>query len=135
MYYVKKRFEISAAHQLDLNYRSKCEHLHGHNWIVTVECKSATLDENGMVVDFTRIKELVMDKLDHTVLNDVLNFNPTAENIAKWIVDTVPNCFRCEVQESEDNIAIYEADLPQEYKLDIEGLEQLAPLFGRRRLL
>lgn len=46
--------------------------------------------------------------MDHQNLNDVFDFNPTAENIAKWICDTVPNCVRAEVQESEGNVAIYE---------------------------
>jgi 6-pyruvoyltetrahydropterin/6-carboxytetrahydropterin synthase len=111
MYYVKKRIEISAAHRLDLSYPSKCSAIHGHNWIITVECRSHKLNSDGMVTDFTLIKEMVTDRLDHTVLNDVLPFNPTAENIARWIVDTVPNCFRCEVQESEGNSAIYETDI------------------------
>ncbi len=110
MYYVKKRFEISAAHSLALDYKSKCTRLHGHNWIVTVECKAKELNSNGMVVDFTHIKELVMDRLDHAVINDVIPGNPTAENIARWVVDNVPHCFRCEVQESEGNTAIYEKD-------------------------
>ena len=108
---VKKRIEISAAHRLDLSYPSKCSAIHGHNWIITVECRSHKLNSDGMVTDFTLIKEMVTDRLDHTVLNDVLPFNPTAENIARWIVDTVPNCFRCEVQESEGNSAIYETDI------------------------
>lgn len=99
--------EISAAHRLDLSYPSKCCNLHGHNWIITVECKAEQLNSDGMVTDFTLIKQLVERKLDHAVLNDVLPFNPTAENIARWIVDNVPNCFKCEVQESEGNSAIY----------------------------
>lgn len=110
MYYVKKRLEISAAHRLSLSYESKCTELHGHNWIVSVECKSETLNKDGMVTDFTHVKEMVQKRLDHTVLNDIFPFNPTAENIAKWIVDTVPNAYRCEVQESEGNTAIYERD-------------------------
>ena len=110
MYYVKKRFEISAAHCLELSYESKCTNIHGHNWIITVECKSKELNKDGMVTDFTHIKNLVKDKLDHSMINDIIQVNPTAENIAKWIVDHVPNCWRCEVQESEGNSAAYEKD-------------------------
>lgn len=108
MYYVKKTFDFSAAHRLCLDYESPCTRLHGHNWKVTVECKAGALDSNGMVVDFTVIKRTVIDRLDHRVLNEQLDFNPTAENIARWIVDTVPKCFRATVEESDGNTAIYE---------------------------
>ena len=108
MYYVKKTMEISAAHRLTLDYESKCTQLHGHNWLITVYCKSAELNANGMVVDFTIIKQMIKDRLDHQVLNDVLPCNPTAENIARWICEQIPHCYKAEVQESRGNLAAYE---------------------------
>ena len=56
----------------------------------------------GMVVDFTRIKEVVTEKLDHQNLNEVLPFNPTAENIARWVCRQIPQCYKVEVQESKE---------------------------------
>ena len=109
MYYVSKRIEISACHSLKLSYESKCTNMHGHNWIITVYCKAEELNQNGMVVDFTHIKERIHGYLDHGNLNELLPFNPTAENIARWVVDQIPQCYKASVQESEGNIAIYEA--------------------------
>lgn len=90
MYTVIKRMEISASHSLKLSYRSKCENLHGHNWIITVYCRSEVLNEDGMVVDFTHIKETVMGRLDHRNLNEVVSFNPTAENMHAGYVSKFP---------------------------------------------
>ncbi len=110
MYYVSKRIEVSGSHQLKLPYRSKCENLHGHNWIITIYCKAKELNSDGMVCDFSLIKQAIHDKLDHKNLNEVLPFNPTAENIAHWVVEQIPHCYKASVQESEGNIAIYEKD-------------------------
>ena len=119
MYTVTKRIEISAAHRLDLPYESKCENPHGHNWIIEVEVSSESLNISGMVVDFTLISKIVK-KLDHQNLNCILNFNPTAENIAQWIVNEIEteinkqklyhnniHVSKVTVQESEGNIACY----------------------------
>ena len=110
MYYVSKRLEISGAHAVNSCLEGYCEALHGHNWIVVVHCKAAELNEDGMVVDFTIIKKQIQDVLDHANLNEVLPFNPTAENIARWITEQIPCCYKVMVQESEGNVAMYAVD-------------------------
>ena len=106
MYYITKRLQISASHKLKLNYESKCSRLHGHNWNIVVHCKSEKLNENGMVVDFSEIKKKI-EVLDHANLNSILSFNPTAENIAKWITDQIPQCYKAEIEETSGNKVVY----------------------------
>lgn len=136
IYTVSKRMEISASHKLDLDYESPCQNLHGHNWIITVHCIGNSLNKNGMVIDFKKIKELIHDKLDHKYINDVIECNPTAENIGTWIIEEVnshlhsiyenrywkfqtyhdeiePICYKVEVQESEGNTATIYSDSPE----------------------
>ena len=110
MYTVIKRMEISASHSLRLSYPSKCENLHGHNWMITVYCRSKELNADGMVVDFSHIKRSVKSLLDHQNLNDILPFNPTAENIAFWVYEQIPTCFKVEVKDTVGNTAINEED-------------------------
>jgi len=110
MYYISKRFEIGFAHKLSLNYESKCRRLHGHNALITVYCRARELDENGMVVDFKQVSTLIKEKLDHQCANDLVPFNPTAENLARWICEQVPHCYKVSFQESEGNIAVYMRD-------------------------
>ncbi len=100
--------EVAGSHQLSLSYESKCSRLHGHNWTITVFLASAELNGDGMVVDFKTIKERVTDRLDHRNLNEVLPFNPTAENLAHWICEQIPCCYKVIVKETEDNTATYE---------------------------
>ena len=107
MYYLEKRLEVAGAHNLLLDYESKCSTIHGHNWIITVYCKTDELNQNGMVTDFSEIKKIVM-RLDHQNLNELVQFNPTAENIAEYLTNTIPNAYKVSVQESEGNIATYD---------------------------
>lgn len=67
MYYIKKSFEISASHHLKLSYQSKCSNVHGHNWHITIYCKSRELNKDGMVADFSEVKRLIHDRLDHAI--------------------------------------------------------------------
>ena len=106
MYYIRKQVTVAASHCLP-GYQGKCSALHGHNWQITVFCKSEVLDDQGMVVDFATISN-VCAIIDHKNLNDVLGFMPTAENLAKWLCTQVPQCYRVEVEETPGNTAIYE---------------------------
>lgn len=108
MYKVRKTMEIAASHRLDFSGTGTSEPLHGHNWIITVWCRSEELDADGMVVDFLEIERKIHGTLDHQDLNAVLPFNPTAENIAKWVCDQIDKCYMVEVQESSGAAAIYE---------------------------
>lgn len=110
MYLITKTFELAGCHRLNLSYNSKCSRLHGHNWTVTVYCKAMELNCDGMVVDFSHIKEQITNYLDHGNFNELLPFNPTAENIARWICDQIKTCYRVDVKESEGNIATYIKD-------------------------
>lgn len=116
MYYISKRLEIAGAHNLKLPYESKCANIHGHNWIVTIFCKAKELTDYGMIIDFKKIKTSINEKLDHKYINEEVDINPTAENMAKWICDEVNKqcevgcCYKVSVQESEGNIAIYERE-------------------------
>lgn len=81
-----KEFEFDAAHFLP-HYHGKCEHLHGHTYKLVVKVEGEP-DKEGMVIDFTLLKKIVrenvVDKLDHSCLNDLLE-QPSAENIAVWV--------------------------------------------------
>ncbi|WP_425061000.1 hypothetical protein SCACP_17670 [Sporomusa carbonis] len=88
--------EFEAAHRLP-DYPGKCCRLHGHNWKVEVTVTGHKLNHLGMVMDFKELKaevSKVIETLDHYYLNDIPAFkmtNPTAENIAKYIYDTLAN--------------------------------------------
>ena len=109
MYQVTREIPFCYGHRL-LNYNGKCRNLHGHNGLAVITIESETLDDLGMVTDFSEIKAKVSkwidDNLDHRMLLHkedpllptlkemsepvfVMDVNPTAESIAKLIFDFV----------------------------------------------
>ena len=90
-YEIQKEFHFSASHQLQgLPEGHQCGRLHGHNYIVVVVLGSNELDEHGFVVDYGELKPLkdfIDSKMDHRHLNDVFDFQTTAENMAKYLYD------------------------------------------------
>jgi len=88
MYKLKLEHSFSGAHQLTNAYDNKCNaSIHGHNWRVIVIIETIELI-NGMVIDFTKIKEII-NELDHKNLNEVLTFEPTAENISRYLQEQI----------------------------------------------
>jgi 6-pyruvoyltetrahydropterin/6-carboxytetrahydropterin synthase len=89
---ISKEFEFSASHVLaGLPEGHKCRRLHGHSYRVQVTLHGET-DEHGFVIDFGELKWIrnyIDDTIDHSHLNDVLGFNPTAENIAIWLAGEI----------------------------------------------
>lgn len=94
MYELMVERNFSSAHQLR-GYKGACEKLHGHNWKVQVHVIAEKLNELDMAIDFHELKDFVdevISPLDHGFLNDLFPFtekNPSSENIAKWIFDSL----------------------------------------------
>ncbi|MDD3449585.1 MAG: 6-carboxytetrahydropterin synthase QueD [Gammaproteobacteria bacterium] len=109
MYRVTKSISFCYGHRL-LNHQGPCRHLHGHNARAVVTLEGEHLDDQGMICDFSEIKQMVKawvdTEFDHTMLlhrDDpvlpllqeagervrVVDWNPTAENIARAIFDHI----------------------------------------------
>ena len=101
---------VDAAHMLK-GYDGKCSVLHGHTWKITVKVKGdeSLRDETGILWDFGNLKKET-SKMDHNNLNEVLQVNPTAENIALYL-------YRKFKKQSPDllfNIRVYESAVLKE---------------------
>lgn len=84
MYELTYERTFDAAHRLP-GHPGKCQNLHGHTWRIRVKVNAEVLNEQGMVVDFGILKN-VIDKMDHGLLNEVVP-HPTAENIGYYLLD------------------------------------------------
>jgi 6-pyruvoyltetrahydropterin/6-carboxytetrahydropterin synthase len=93
-YTITTETTFSAAHYLR-GYQGDCSRLHGHNWNVEVSVTSSKLDENGFAIDFLALEDLLekaVAPFEHRNLNEVPPFdieNPTAENIAAYVFETM----------------------------------------------
>jgi 6-pyruvoyltetrahydropterin/6-carboxytetrahydropterin synthase len=64
---VRRRIEIDAGHRI-MTHGSKCRNLHGHRYVIEVECEASHLHPSGeqtdMVVDFGFLKDEMMRLID-----------------------------------------------------------------------
>ncbi len=93
MYTVRVERTISAAHALEIS--GTREPVHGHNWRVEVALTGASLDGDGLLVDFHAMEsalDSVLAPFHNRNFNQVAPFdriNPTAELIAQFVAVTM----------------------------------------------
>lgn len=107
-----RKLTFCAGHRV-LGHESKCATPHGHNYEVHITATAPKLDEIGRIIDFSILKEKIGEwidkKWDHTFIlyqedKDLIqalssikgkkppfiaSFNPTAENIAHYLLSVV----------------------------------------------
>lgn len=114
MFSIQRYHDISCGHRV-AGHENKCAHLHGHNYRIHFDCIAPELDSLGRVIDFSIVKSALCrwleDNWDHKFLawehDSALRgcvrffgaemessfvwvpFNPTAENIARYLVEVV----------------------------------------------
>jgi len=78
-----------AAHHLSgLRPDHKCTRVHGHTYVATVVVEARLLDD-GFLIDAGLIESVIKEAYDHQDLNEVMSENPTAENLARAIMQLV----------------------------------------------
>lgn len=60
---VTRKLEWDSGHRV-LNHGGKCRHLHGHRYVAEITVEATQLNDLGMVVDFSLIKERVGKWID-----------------------------------------------------------------------
>jgi len=88
-----KDFTFEAAHQLTkVPVGHQCGRLHGHSYKLRVHCQGKLNPERDWVVDYADIAAAtrpIVQRLDHTFLNDNFDFETTAENLAWWLAHEI----------------------------------------------
>ena len=107
---VERYHDISMGHRV-VGHENKCRHLHGHNYRIHFTCTANELDDLGRVIDFSLIKahlcewlevswdhkmviwqeDPLLEQLKDIVPEDIVTvpFNPTAEQLAQYLVTVV----------------------------------------------
>lgn len=123
-YELNKDFHFAAAHYVPHESAGVCQHTHGHTYFVNVTIAGDRLDEQGFLINFKVIKDLIHKRFDHRILNeDPLfsdedsNFFPTSEVVARTIHEVVsehlqalsntPVCLQVFLRETPTSYCIY----------------------------
>lgn len=122
---VSKIHRFSYGHKLT-GHQGACKNYHGHNAKVVLTVERDDLDNNGMVIDFGIIKKTLCkwidDHWDHkflikdgdpSAIHDEMtrvDFNPTAENMARYLLEYVGPLLLSEYNVRLTRVRFYEND-------------------------
>ncbi len=101
--FITRRLEFDAGHRIP-HHKSQCRHLHGHRYALEVTLSGEIIQtegasEQGMVMDFTDVKEVALQKIanvwDHAFLvyrgdTEVLAFLNSIPGHKTVVMDSVP---------------------------------------------
>ena len=108
-----RRIHFCSGHRV-YGHESKCNHLHGHNYVAFFQAEAPNLDDMGRVIDFGVLKELIGgwidENWDHVMILNVhdpvsdlyleggplhgqefytMEGNPTAERMARYLLGVI----------------------------------------------
>ncbi len=106
-----RKIQFDAAHRV-MKHESKCKKLHGHRYVIEASFAAEELDNIGRIIDFGVIRDRLTDWIDtnwdhNTILFEqdkelgamiekhlsqkifYLPSNPTAENMAQYLLSTI----------------------------------------------
>jgi 6-pyruvoyltetrahydropterin/6-carboxytetrahydropterin synthase len=129
---IMRRIKFCAGHRLH-QHGGKCEHFHGHNYVADFFVQGTGQDAVGRVVDFAELKAKckgwIDEHWDHSFLvfeedeNAIqalrlvkpcrlflLPYNPTAENMAKYLLEEVSPTFFPQGEGRVVRVRIWETD-------------------------
>lgn len=127
-----RQLSFCAGHRL-LGHEGKCAFCHGHNYRVDLEVTSDTVDAVGRLIDFSVLKRLFQGWLDEHwdhgfLLHEkdenaqaafrlltptkwfTLPYNPTAENMARYLLEVVAEELLRETPVRATRITVWETD-------------------------
>lgn len=129
---IMRRITFCAGHRL-LGHDGKCKNLHGHNYVVEFHVVGERQDEIGRVIDFKLLKEkckgwidehwdhaFVLWDQDQNALEAVrhcephriyeLPYNPTAENMARYLLEVACPQILAGTGATADKIVVWESE-------------------------
>lgn len=118
-----RRIQFCSGHRV-FGHEGKCRHLHGHNYVAFITAQADELDSVGRVIDFSVLKERIGGWIDRhwdhgciiwqddnealAAVNSCqpakifkLPSNPTAENMAAYLLNTV-----CPMELKESGVTV-----------------------------